>query len=130
MKLSLKTLTKKVKKMDEKIDEHLKEIDDLVSRCEKDFIHFDGIMKLKRKLDAEKKFLISLKSCQKKVQEASLNCLNLIHLKAVVREISVAQNVTAIFKNFKDKKNNLLWRINTTSQVHHFFILLLASAGF
>jgi len=94
--------------MDEKIDEHLKEIDDLVSRCEKDFIHFDGIMKLKRKLDAEKKFLISLKSCQKKVQEASLNCLNLIHLKAVVREISVAQNVTAIFKNFKDKKNNLL----------------------
>ncbi len=94
--------------MDEKIDGFLQEIEDLVHICNLDFLQFDGVMKLKRKLDAEKKFLVSLKSCEKKVQEASLSCLNLIHLKAVVKEIRSAQNVTAIFKNFKDKQNNVL----------------------
>ena len=37
-----------------------------------------------------------LKECDTKVQEASLNCLNLIHLKALVKEIETAENVTAV----------------------------------
>lgn len=46
--------------MDKKINEALKETDELINKCLVDFNGIDGALKLKRKLESEKKFLISV----------------------------------------------------------------------
>ena len=46
--------------MDLKINSFLEEIECLLEKCEKQFAHIDGSVKLKRKLEAEKKFLNSV----------------------------------------------------------------------
>ena len=46
--------------MDESINEYLKEADLLCSKCENEFAKIDGALKLKRKIEAEKKFLITV----------------------------------------------------------------------
>ena len=43
--------------MDAQIDESLKEADLLCLKCDNEFSAIDGSIKLKRKLEAEKKFL-------------------------------------------------------------------------
>lgn len=46
--------------MNEKIAESLIETEELIIKCLVDFRDIDGAQKLKRKLEAEKKFLISV----------------------------------------------------------------------
>jgi hypothetical protein len=43
--------------MDAQIDENLKEADFLCLKCDNEFAAIDGSIKLKRKLESEKKFL-------------------------------------------------------------------------
>ena len=45
------------KKMDEQIEESLKEADFLCLKCDNEFAGIEGSIKLKRKLESEKKFL-------------------------------------------------------------------------
>lgn len=94
--------------MDEKIASSLEELEVLIDKCDTDFVKIDGAIKLKRKLEAERKFLNSLKACDAKVKEASLGCLNLISLKALVKQIENLENITSIYKTFKDSQNNIL----------------------
>ena len=46
--------------MDLKINSFLEEIEGLLKKCDNQFAHIDGSIKLKRKLEAEKKFLNSV----------------------------------------------------------------------
>lgn len=46
--------------MDQIIDEYLKEADLLCSKCENEFANIEGSLKLKRKIESEKKFLINV----------------------------------------------------------------------
>lgn len=46
--------------MDESINEHLKDAELLCSKCENEFAKIEGAIKLKRKIEAEKKFLLTV----------------------------------------------------------------------
>ena len=52
--------------MDETIDDYLKEADLLCLKCDNEFAHIEGSLKLKRKIESEKKFLNSVSIFRKR----------------------------------------------------------------